>query len=582
VGAEVQARIAPQTWIMSFRLQPNFVTTAVLAVVLAALTIVPLIVVVVGSLRPSGLLLTPGFTLAHYYEVWGSLRTYVILLDTAIFSIASTALAISIALVLAWLLERTDLSGRHFFKAAILMPMATPSLLLAMGWILILSPRIGVISLVLQQLFGWSPSWLNIYSMPGMIFVQALSYVPTAVLLFAPVMKNMDPSLEEAARVSQANVWQVLTRVSLPFLFPAILSVATLLLIIGMLTFDVPAVIGIPANITVMSSEVYDLMHPASGLPEYGKSAALNCFLIVVLLFALWFYLNAIRHTERFATITGKGYKSAPISLGKWRPVAMGALLTYYMLAVVLPFTALVWASIVPYFSGFDQTLLSKLSLNAYIDIFTNDRVRQSIMNSLIVAVAAAVAVTVLALALSWLVVRSKTRFVGLLDVLAMIPISIPHMMIGVALIFVFLTFRGIPIYGTVWIIAIGHVIAFLPFAARLMQAGMLQINKELEEAASVAGASVWESLRRVVVPLLTPAIAGLLIWVIVHSLREFSVGIMLKSGRNEVLSTILYSFWSMGNSERAAAIAVVFMIALGALVLVTRPLWRSHSGDSR
>jgi ABC-type Fe3+ transport system permease subunit len=158
-------------------------------------------------------------------------------------------------------------------------------------------------------------------------------------------------------------------------------------------------------------------------------------------------------------------------------------------------------------------------------------------------------------------------RFARVLDALSMVPIGIPHLMMGVALIFLFFSLRAIPIYGTIWLIALGHMIAYLPVASRMMQAGMLQIGNELEEAALTSGASVWQNILRVVAPLLKPSIIALMIWMIVHSLREFSISVMLQSGKNEVLSTILFSFWETGKADSAAAVAVVLMICLGLLV---------------
>src|SRR5262245_18862751 len=550
---------------------PGFITGRMivfllLAALLVVLTIVPLATVVVGSFRPTGMPLSTGWTLEHYASVWGDPYTYVLLRNTFIFAFGSTAFSIVLALALAWLIERTDLPGRRFFSAAILMPMVTPPLLLAIGWALILSPRIGIIPLAVQSLTG-PIEWFDIYSLPGMVFVQGLATVPTAVLMFSPVLRNMDPTQEEAAIISGASIWQTMWRVSLPFLLPTILSIATILIIVGMLAFDIPAVIGLPGNVHVMSSEIFRFMNPPMGIPSYGMSAALNSSLFIVLLVGLVFYLRMTRHASRFATISGKGYKATRFALGRWRWAAFGFVVSYFLSAVVLPFLALTWASLIPYFTGFDVSLLSKLSLESYADIFTSERIWNATANSAIVSIAAAVGVTVLALAVSRVILRARLRFAWVLDVLSMVPIGVPHLMTGVALIFLFFSLRSIPIYGTIWLIALGHLIAYLPVASRMMQSGLLQISSELEEAGVMSGASVWQNLRRIVTPLLKPTIIALMIWMIVHSLREFSISVMLQSGKNEVLSTILFSFWQTGKPERAAAVAVSLMVWLCLLI---------------
>jgi iron(III) transport system permease protein len=400
-----------------------------------------------------------------------------------------------------------------------------------------------------------------------MIFVQGLATVPTAVLMYAPVIRNMNQAYEEAAIVAGASVWQTIVRISLPFLIPTTLSIATILLIVGMLAFDVPAVIGMPANVMVMSSEIFNYMNPPMGIPAYGLSAALNSSLFVLLLVGLVFYLRMTRHAARFATISGKGYRAARFPLRRWRWAAFALVLLYFLLAIVLPFLALVWASLIPYFTGFDLSLIGKLSTASYREIFTSERLWAATANSAGVAIAASVGVTLIALAASWLILRSRLRFAWLLDVLTMVPIGVPHLMTGVALIFLFFSLRVVPIYGTIWLIALGHLIAYLPVASRMMQAGILQISSELEEAGVMSSASVWQNMWRVLTPLLKPTIIALMIWMIVHSLREFSIAVMLQSGKNEVLSTILYSFWQTGRPERAAAVAVSLMVCLCLLV---------------
>ena len=254
---------------------------------LVLLTLVPLAVLLGRSLRPEGLPSSPGWTLDHYIEVWGSARNWRLVANTLVFAGCSTLLAIVLATALSWLLERTDLPARKLLRAMILMPMATPPLLLAIGWALVLAPRIGIVAVAVAPLVGSIERWFDIYSMPGVIFVQTLAYVPTSVLMLSPAIRTLDPALEEAALAAGAGRWQVLWRVVVPMLRPAILSVATVLLIVGMLAFDVPAVIGIPGHVDLMSIEIFRLMTPPSGFPDYGAAAAMNAILFVLLIAGL-------------------------------------------------------------------------------------------------------------------------------------------------------------------------------------------------------------------------------------------------------------------------------------------------------
>jgi iron(III) transport system permease protein len=370
--------------------------------------------------------------------------------------------------------------------------------------------------------------------------------------------------------MSGAPAAQVIRRVTLPLLLPGLISAGTLLLIAATLSLDIPLIIGLPANQSLLSLQIYRTMQPVSGVPAYGDVAATNNVLFVGLALAMLVYHRATRQAERFAIVSGKAYRPVRMRLGSLRGPLFSIACLYFVAALALPFLALVWVTLVPFFSGFDPSMLTRLSLQNFVDVFTSDRVRASAGHSLVVASMAAIGVCLVALLVSWIVVRSRVRWRRLLDALAMLPIGTSALMMGIALVFIFFGFRAIPIYGTVWIIIIGHVIVYLPFSTRTIQAAMLQLNRELEEAAQVAGASMLRAFRRIMAPLLAPALVGVLIWVSLHSLREFSVAVMLQSGRNEVLSTVLYSYWNSGKAQYATAIAVSLMVFLGALVLLT------------
>lgn len=548
-----------------------------LASVLVLLTLVPLAILLVGSLRPEGLPSTPGWTLDHYADVWGSARYWRLAANTLLFAFASTCLSIAVGATLSWLLERTDLPARNLFRALILMPMATPPLLLAIGWALVLAPRIGILSSALQPIIGPVENWFNIYSLGGAIFVQSLSFVPTSVLMLSPAIRALDPALEEAALAAGAGRWQILWRIGLPIMMPALLSVMTIQLIIGMLAFDVPAVIGIPGHVDLMSIEIFRLMTPASGFPEYGVAAAINTMYFVVLIAGLVLYRRTTRQSARFATITGKGYRPARVALGKWRRIAAGFAAFYFVLAVVLPFLALLWASVIPYFAGFSLEMLQRASFKAYGDLLASPRLQEAALNSALVALFVTAALVVLSLLTAWTVLRSRLRQVWLLDVLAMVPLGVPHLMIGIALVFAAFTVRWIPIYGTIWLIAIGHIIAYLPVASRMMQSGLLQITGELEESAYISGAAWAATMRRIMLPLLVPTIMAMVIWIAVHSVREFSIAVMLQSGRNSVLSTMLFNFWETGSPEKAAALAVMLMMLLLAFTVASTLFTRNR-----
>ncbi|HEY8694960.1 MAG TPA: iron ABC transporter permease [Chloroflexota bacterium] len=514
--------------------------------VLVVLTLSPVAAVVIASFRPSGLPASAGWTIEHYVSVWTDGYTYRALGQTVIFALGSGIFAEASALLLAWLLERTDVPWASYFRAGILVAMVTPPVLFAIGWVLLASPKIGLLRF----------TGFDIYSLPGMILVQGLAMVPTSFLLLSPVVRFLNPALEEAAIVSGASTRQTVRRVTLPLILPALISVGTL-------------VIGLPANLPLLSIHVWEMMQPAGGAPAYGDVAALNNVVFIILAVAMFVYYRATREATRFAIISGKGYRPNRVRLGKYRGLGFAAVLLYFVAALGLPFLALLWVSIVPYFSGFDSGMLTQFSAKNFLFIFGSQAVHQAAVNSTIVALVAAAGTCALSVLVAWVVIRSRLRWRKLLDVLAMLPIGTSALMMGIALVFIFFGFRAIPIYGTIWVIAIGHGIVYLPFSARTVQAAMLQVSRELEEAAQVAGATVRHTFRRIIVPLLSPALVGVLIWVGFHSVREFSIAVILQSGSNRVLSTVLYGYWNSGQAQYATAIAVSLMVVLAALVLL-------------
>lgn len=547
-------------------------TVAIGAITLIVLyfTVAPLALLLVSSLKQGGLPGDRGLTLEHYVTTYTDPRTYTLLGSSLLFAAGTAVFALCLGLVLAWLLERTDMPARGFWRLLVLVPMATPPLILAMSWILLLSPRIGAINHLLMFVFGLEQAPFNIFSFPGMIFVQGLALVPVAFLTIAPAFRNMDPALEEAAATAGASLWGTLRRVVLPLLAPSLGAAAAFLFIVGLVVFDIPGILGLPVRIMVFSSKVFMAANPAAGLPEYGQASSLALVFLVILGLLSWVYFRLIRQSHRFVTVTGKGFRPRLLRLGRWRYLALALVLLYFVLAVAAPLGILVWTSLLPYYTKVSAKMLPLLSLKNYWQLFAHPKVLLALRNTAIVVVAAASGVAVLSGLVSWVIVRIGGGLGALLDVLSFLPVAIPNILLGLALVYVYLTVKFIPIYGTVWILVVAYITQYLSFGTRATNGAYLQIQKDLEEAAQVAGASWGQTMRRIVVPLVAPALAGVWIWVAGHAMRELSAALMLTGGKNVVLSTLLWGFWESGEMTRAAALAVLFTLALTVLVMVS------------
>lgn len=552
---------------------------ATMGPLLGWLVLVPIILVLVSSFRPTGFPLDDGWTIQNYTQTYTDRAFWILTSNTAIFAIGATIMALMLGITIAWLVERTDLPMKGAVRAMVILPMATPPVLMAIGWVMLLSPRTGFFNHLLMGVFGLEDAPINIYSLGGMIFVEGLALVPSTFLILSPAFRNMDPGLEEAAFTSGASIWTAIRRVFLPLMAPTILAATVFLLIVGFLVFDIPGTIGMPVGIFVLSSQVVFLANDSpSGLPEYGLISAMAVFFLILVITLAWSYQRMTRLQGRYVTVTGKGWRANTVSLGKWRWVAFGCVAVYFFLAVVAPLAMLIWTSLTPYQAPVSMAMLSKLTLNNHLDFFSNSRAMSAAMNSVLIAVVAATGVAILSVLVSWIVVRTRAPGRKLIDILSFLPIAVPGTLIGVGLVYVYLALNFLPIYGSIWIIAIAYTTNYLSFGSRATHGVMLQIHSDLEEAAKVSGAGWWRTMRRIVAPLAFPAIMAVWIWVLAHCMRELTAALLLHSSTNTTVPVLLWGYWTGGEPNKAAAVGVWLVVAM----LVTVVAWQVLSTRSK
>jgi iron(III) transport system permease protein len=388
----------------------------------------------------------------------------------------------------------------------------------------------------------------------------------------------MDPALEEAALVSGANKFMTTRLVTLRVLMPAILTAAIYIFMTAIESFEIPGVLGLRNGILVFSSKIYYATTSTyGGIPSYGEASALSTTYLVISILLIYLYQRSIRHSERFATVTGKGYRPRLIDLGIWKYVALFFFILYFCLAVLFPILIMLWASLIPYYQAPSAEALSVASFSSYKDLLEDSEVRKAVRNTSILMFESAAVTTLIAAAIAWVVLRFE--FIGrrFLDVLTFLPHAIPSVVLALALMYVYLTFNFIPIYGTPAIILVAFITKYLPFSTRTLSASIIQIHKELEEAARVSGASLLTVLRKIIVPLLLPTMAGVAIWVAVHAMRELSMALMLNSTSNNVISFLIWSHWEAGDLRHASALGVVLILIMLAMTFSGRYLATRH-----
>ena len=547
-----------------------------LAVVLAAV-ITPLLFLVLGSFSSARL---PGeftlrtLTFANHIKVWSDPGTYAVFSNTVIYVVGSTALGLSLAILLAWLVERTDIPGKLWIYAAVPMTLAMPGMLQAMAWVLMLSPKIGFLNKAAMDLFGLTTAPINIYSLGGMIFIEGLRLVPTAFLMLVPLLKSMDPALEEAAAMSGASNTRTLRKITVRLLLPGLVAVTIYQFITALEVFEVPGILGLPSGIYVFSTKIYAVLHSTSFLPNYGEANALAVLYLVIAIGATLAYGRVIAVSERFSIVTGKGYRPRLQPLGRWRYLAIALVILYLLFSVILPTLVLAYISFMPFLQTPTLEAMSRFTLDNYRTVFTTDRMETVLWNTAVMVAVTSTATVAASVVVSLVVVRSRFWGRKLLDQLVFMPHAIPGIVIGLAALWVFLKVDklGFSLFGTVWSVCIVFTIGFMSYGTRAMNAAILQIHKDLEEAAQTSGATQWRVMRRVFMPLLMPALVGVWIWTALHAVRMAGQPLILVEGEsNELLAVTIWNLWTEGQAVIVGAIGTMMILALLALTLLLR-----------
>jgi iron(III) transport system permease protein len=464
--------------------------------------------------------------------------------------------------------ERTNTPFKSLFFALTIVPLVIPGILFTVSWIMLASPKIGLINLALQGLLDTDTVFLDIYSMAGMIWVDGLHYSPMAFLLMTAAFRSMDPSLEEQAAMSGASVLQTARRITLKLAWPAAAGSLLILFVRSVESFEVPALLGLPVGIHVYTSSIYQAIHQYPS--QVGLASAYAVTLLLLTSLGVYSQTRFASGGSHYATVTGKGFRPRTIDLGRWRYLTASIFIVYFLVIVLLPFLVLLWSSLQRFYSAPSWNALSRISLDSYRAVLEYPQFAQTVWNSFVVSLGSATAVMLLSAIMSWIVVRTKLPGRWMLDNMASLPLVFPGLVLGLAIMVCYLTF-DIGVYGTLWIIFIAYVTRFLPYGMRYNSAAMLQIHKELEESAAMSGASWSMGFRRVVLPLLKPGLLAGFIYVMIVSIRELSSSILLYSPGTEVVSIMIWELWQNGQYVELSALGVMLIMALFCLVLLAQ-----------
>jgi len=535
------------------RISPQVV---ILIALLCAGVIPPFVFLAYSSLHeldPSGGFGT--FTFGHFAAIFGSRTFGSVIVNSAVYSLGSALLALVIGATQAWLAERTDAFLRQALYVSSIVSLGIPYVLYIVAWILFLG-KAGPVNAILQQMFGGTGPYINVYSLGGMIFVEGMLWSPLAFLLLSPVFRNSDASFEEAASICGAGLFSTLRHVTLGMARPALLALGLLVFIKASESFEVPALVGLPGSARVLTSTIYQRL-TLDMPPDIGSASAFGVLLLVVMALLLQLYGRVAAQTHRYQTVTGKGFRPRVIRLGRWRYAAGALIVAIPFTVVVIPLATILWAALLPYYQPFSLKAFPLLGFGNFVQVFNSPSFRGAIVNSLVLGAAAATLVTALAAVAGWCVARHETGS-RLLDALAALPLVFPAIVLGLAFLEIFVHAGG-QIYGSLLSLVLVSVVAYLPYGLRYAQLGVIQIHPELEEAAAIAGARRARTFIRVVLPLLIPSLISCWLFVFLLAVRAVSLMLLLAGPDSQVVAVTLFDFWNNGQVGELAALGCVW-----------------------
>ena len=557
-------------------LRPRFnwqpVVTGVVVLLVAFLVILPLVFLVEESLNTGDPMAFPPeqYGIANYVAIFD--EDINVLFNTLIIAVMATIMAILIGFTLAWILTRTNVPGREKLERLMELPYYMTPLVGALAWAVIAGPKSGFVN-QLWKASGGTGNLVDIYGYFGIAWVMALFEGTVAFVMISASMKSMDPALEESARVMGASKFRTMLTVTLPLVMPGVLG-ATLFVFAEMLgSFAAALVIGIPARIYVITTAIWDstLSYP----PDYGRASAMGLSLFVVMFGMLTFYRWRINKGS-FATISGKAFRPRPMDMGKLSWLLLGLCCLYIFVSVVLPIAALLFTSL----QRFATVILSQseFTLANYRTALSLGPVRIALVNSLSLGFGVASVGVVLMAVLVWIIYRSRMVGRGAVEYLVMFPQAVPRLVFGLALLWAWLNIP-IPIYGTLWLLAIAYLTVMLPLGVRTIAGVVLQIDKSLEECARVCGAGWLYQMRTVTMPLLKPGLLAAWLLIFMACVRELGTSVLLMGPNAKVIAPSIVNAFASSGTELTAAMA---LIQTATVVVALIILFRLSRGATR
>lgn len=540
--------------------------------ILAILIVLPVALVVLSALtsetpRPGNINLT-GLTFDNFVAVFASAGARGAALNSLMVGLGSAAVALIVGGFLAFISSRTNVYLRRFFYLVGLIPMFLPSYVGALAWAILGAPNAGLLNIVLND---WGlPGFVDIYNIVGLVFVLGIYYAPYAFLLIHSSLSLMNPDLEEAASVHGAPMSRVLRKVTFPLATPAILGAAILIFTLTVENFPVSQIIGGAAGLDTLPTYIWRLMNST---PSRGNEAAAVAIALVLTVLVATLVQRRIVAKRNFTTVSGKGVKPRKVDLGKWRLPALIGGMIYFVLSAILPLLALLVVALhdSPYISTFKDWLEPGVwTFSAFTEALTSGTTQMATYNSVVAGVGTAIIGTLLAFVVAYVVNRTKLPGRSGLEYIAMLPLAVPAIVLGLGLLWTWLMLP-LPLYGTLALMIIAFTAAQMPQGLRGISGSILQVDKDLEDSAVMHGANRAKAVARITIPLMRVGITSTFLLLLMLAMRELTVPLFLFTTDTRLLSIVIFDSYENGILQGAAAISLLYCVVIFVLAALAQ-----------
>lgn len=543
------------------RLDSKFIVIAISVLLLMYFIVFPLLVLIYDSFFVDGVL-----DISNYREVYGKAVNWKSLTNTVQLAFIVMIASVLVTFPMAWLVGRTDLPFKKAFRTILVASYMIPPYVGAIAWVQLLNPSVGYLNNIFKAVFGLSQAPFNIYTMGGLAWVLTLFYSPFAFITISRAMEKMDPTLEEAARISGSSPLRTLKDVTLPLMMPSIVAGGLLVFIAAASCFGIPAIVGMPGNIEVMTTRIVTFVYQgdAAGI----RNATALAVSMMIIANGLLFFMSYLLSHKDYTTISGKSTRPNMVELGKWKPLALLIVGGYAFIAVILPLGSIVMTSFLVSMSKGVE--VGNFGIDAWIPVITSSQYMESIWRSVVYGVVAACIGTVLALFVAYLSVKTKITGRSLPDLLVVLGGATPSIVISLALIITFSGNYGLNIYSTMWILVVSYLVKYMTMSVRTIAASLSQVHSSLEEAALNSGASWIRTCKDIIIPLIAPSIVAGWFLIFMPSFYELTMSNLLYGADTKTIGVLLYELQTYADTQNASVLSVIilFIVLVGNLIL--------------